>query len=198
MPVVGKDGLSGGRSVGRSVGVRSRDYQIFSDGLIISFWYPWCSPGALRARELRYHLTLTIPRKTNLTHFVVIEPNAPPVNVQGHNTSSTSIWVNWDTVPVVDQNGIVLTYTVTYTAFPGSILRTAIVKPPTTHVTLESLEEYTNYSILVFASTVKGDGNASDPIIVTTDEDSKLPQSLRYLTILKEEYVLLVVIKRTK
>ena len=40
------------------------------------------------------------------------------------------------------------------------------------------LEEYTNYNILVFASTVKGDGNASDPIIVTTDEDSELPNAL--------------------
>ena len=37
---------------GRS-GVRSRDYQIFSDGYITSFSYPWCSPGVLRARELR-------------------------------------------------------------------------------------------------------------------------------------------------
>ena len=46
---------------------------------------------------------------------------------------------------------------------------------PITNVTLRALEEYTNYSILVFASTVKGDGNASDPIIVTTDEDSELP-----------------------
>ena len=86
---------------------------------------------------------------------------------------------------MADQNGIVLTYTVMYTAFPGGILRTAIVKAPTTHVTLRSLEEYTNYSILVFASTVKGDGNASDSIIVTTDEDSKLPNALRYLTINK-------------
>ena len=30
--VVRTDGLSGGRSVGRSVGARSRDYQIFWDG----------------------------------------------------------------------------------------------------------------------------------------------------------------------
>ena len=37
----------------------------------------------------------------------------------------------------------------------------------------------------MFASTVKGDGNVSDPIIVTTDEDSKLPKALRYLTINK-------------
>ena len=107
--------------------------------------------------------------------FIVIEPNAPPVNVQGHNKSSTSIWVDWDTVPEVDQNGIILTYTVTYTALPGGIPRTAVVSAPITNVTLRGLEEYTNYSILVFASTVKGDGNASDPIIITTDEDSELP-----------------------
>ena len=107
--------------------------------------------------------------------FFVIEPYAPPVNVQGHNKSSTSIWVDWDTVPEADQNGIILTYTVTYTALPGGIPRTAVVSAPITNVTLRGLEEYTNYSIFVFASTVKGDGNASDPIIVTTDEDSELP-----------------------
>ena len=120
-------------------------------------------------------------------HFVVIEPSAQPVNIQGHDISSTSIWVNWDTVPVADQNGIILSYTVTYTAFPGGIPRTAVVSAPTTHITLRSLEEYTNYSILVFASTVRGDGNASDPIIVTTDEDSKLSNALRYVTIKKRK-----------
>ena len=120
-------------------------------------------------------------------HFVVIEPSAPPVNVQAHDISSTSIWVDWDTVPVADQNGIILSYTVTYTAFPGGIPRTAVVSAPTTHVTLRSLEEYTNYSILVFASTVRGDGNASDPIIFTTDEDSKLSNALRYVTIKKRK-----------
>ena len=119
--------------------------------------------------------------------YFVVEPSAPPVNVQGHDISSTSIWVNWDTVPVADQNGIILSYTVAYTAFPGGIPRTAVVSAPTTHVTLRSLEEYTNYSILVFASTVRGDGNASDPIIVTTDEDSKLSNALRYVTIKKRK-----------
>ena len=118
-------------------------------------------------------------------HFIVIEPSAPPVNVQGHNTSSTSIRVDWDTVPVAAQNGIILTYTVKHMAFPGGIPMTAVVSAPTTHVTLSSLEEYTNYSILVFASTVKGDGNASDAIIVRTDEDSKLSKALQFVTIKK-------------
>ena len=120
-----------------------------------------------------------------MIYFVLVEPNAPPVNVQGHDISSTSIWVDWDTVPVVDQNGIILRYTVRYAALPGGIPRTVVVSAPITHVTLRGLEEHTNYSILVFASTVKGDGNASDPIIVTTDEDSKLAKALRHLTIKK-------------
>ena len=68
----------------------------------------------------------------------------------------------------------------TYTALPGGIPRTAVMSAPITHVTLRGLEEYTNYSILVFASTVKGDGNASDPIIVATDEDSKLPKAVTF------------------
>ena len=73
----------------------------------------------------------------------------------------------------------------TYTALPGGIPRTVVVSASTTHKALRGLEEYTNYSILVFASTVKGDGNSSNPIIVTTDEDSKLPKALRHLTIKK-------------
>ena len=109
--------------------------------------------------------------------IVVIEPNAPPVNVHGHNTSSTSIWVDWETLPAADQNGIILSFTVSYTDLPGGIPRRVVVSAPTNHVTLRSLNEYTNYSILVFASTVKGDGNASDPIIVTTNEDSKFAKA---------------------
>ena len=34
-----------GRSLGRAVGVRSRDYQVFLDGEITSLSYPWCSAG---------------------------------------------------------------------------------------------------------------------------------------------------------
>lgn len=44
---------------------------------------------------------------------------------------------------------------------------------PTAQANLTGLNEYTNYSITVFASTVKGEGNVSEPIIVITDEDSK-------------------------
>ena len=101
------------------------------------------------------------------------EPNAPPSHVQGHNSSSTSILVQWADVNATDQNGIILSYTVGYTALPGGSEETKVVKAPATDTTLTGLNEFTNYSITVFASTVKGDGNASAPITVITDEDSK-------------------------
>ena len=90
------------------------------------------------------------------------------------HTSSTSILVQWGDVPAADQNGIILSYTVTYKALPGGTPKTKVVIAPTTEVTLTDLNEFTNYSITVFASTVKGAGNDSEPIIVITDEDSKL------------------------
>ena len=102
------------------------------------------------------------------------EPNAPPANVRGKNASSTNILVQWGDVPAADQNGIILTYTVAYTALPGGSEQTKEVDAPITQANLTRLNEFTNYSITVSASTSKGGGNASAPIIVTTDEDSKL------------------------
>ena len=93
----------------------------------------------------------------------------------GHNTSSTSIVVQWGEVPAADQNGIIRSYTVAYKALPSDTPQTEVVNAPTRQATLTGLNEYTNYSITVFASTAKGDGNVSNPIIVITDEDSKFP-----------------------
>ena len=101
------------------------------------------------------------------------EPNASPSYVNGHNTSPTSIFVQWSNVPAADQNGVILSYTVTYKALPDGSPQTKVVSAPTTQVTLTGLNEYTNYSITVFASTIKGNGNMSEPIVVITDEDSK-------------------------
>ena len=109
-----------------------------------------------------------------LLYANLTEPYAPPANIQGHNTSSTSISVNWDIVPVADQNGIIQTYTVKYKALPNDSPQEALVSAPTTQVNLTGLTKYRNYSITVFASTAKGDGNVSEPIIVTTDEDGRL------------------------
>ena len=94
--------------------------------------------------------------------------------MSGHNASSTSIVVSWGQVPFLDQNGVILSYTVTYRALlPSRSSQTKNVTAPANHTTLSGLNEYTDYSITVFASTSKGSGNQSTPIVVITDEDSK-------------------------
>lgn len=76
-------------------------------------------------------------------------------------------------MPAADQNGIILRYIVTYTALPNGIPQPKVVDSSATDTTLTGLNEFTNYSITVFASTSKGGGNESEPIIVITDEDGK-------------------------
>ena len=77
----------------------------------------------------------------------------------------------WDKVPADQQNGIITGYNITYNSQTehdsGSVLADDRQKE------LTGLKEYVNYNITVFASTVKGDGPASDPIVVRTNEDSK-------------------------
>ena len=118
-------------------------------------------------------------------------PSAPPTFVQGYNTSSTSIFVNWEEVPQDDQNGVILSYTVTYRGLPGGYKQIQNVTAPATTATLKGLSEYTNYSITVFASTIKGGGNKSVPIVVITDEDSKYSQHFRFFCLQSKDIILL-------
>ena len=117
---------------------------------------------------------ILIPLIINLQIFTA--PSAPPVNVRGHNTSSTSILVQWGNVPAEDRNGKILCYTVSYRVGEGVPL-TKVVNAPATQTTLTGLNEYTEYSITVFANTSKGGGKSNEPAVkVTTDEDSKYPE----------------------
>ena len=86
--------------------------------------------------------------------------------------------MQWGSVPSPDQNGIILSYTVNYQALPDGSLRTRAVNSPTTEAKLTGLNPNTNYSITVFASTVKGDGSVSTPIVVLTDLNRKFTQTL--------------------
>ena len=110
--------------------------------------------------------------KTVLTSFIS-EPSAAPLNVRGHNTSSTSIFVTWDDVPAADKNGIITSYNITYHSLTENHSNSTTVDYPDRQVTLIGLKEFVNYSITVSASTNIGPGPASDAIIVITGEDSK-------------------------
>ena len=93
--------------------------------------------------------------------------------MRGRNTSSTSILVTWDEVPTDGQNGIITSYTITYQSLTQDHNGHFTVEFSAHQTVLTGLKKYFNYSITVFASTVKGNGPASSPIIVSTDQDSK-------------------------
>ena len=68
---------------------------------------------------------------------------------------------------------MILGYTVTYRALSVCSVKPKNVTTPRNNLMLIGLNEYTNYSIRVFASTVKGNGTVSAAIIITTDQDGK-------------------------
>ena len=94
--------------------------------------------------------------------------------------SSRSINVSWSPVPLEDRNGIIQGYKVIYRALPNGNNETEIVNATINDqdkgqtLTLEKLNEYTNYSIRVLAFTAIGDGPLSVAEVKQTQEDSKL------------------------
>ena len=104
----------------------------------------------------------------------ISEPDGAPQNVRGQNSSSTSILVMWDEVPVKQQNGIITAYTITYYSQTENDNGSVSVDANDRQKNLTNLKEFVNYNIAVFASTVKGNGPASEPVIVVrTDQDGK-------------------------
>ena len=103
----------------------------------------------------------------------ISEPDGPPQNVRGQNSSSTSILVMWDDVQADLQNGIITGYTITYKSQTENDNDNVQVDGSVRQTVLRNLKEYVNYNITVFASTARGNGPPSNPIVVITDEDSK-------------------------
>ena len=106
--------------------------------------------------------------------FPILEPDDAPQNVIGHNSSSTSILVTWDEVPAEQQNGIITGYTITYQSQTENHNGNVPAGPADRQKNVTALKEYVFYNITVFASTAKGDGPHSTPVLVVrTDQDSK-------------------------
>ena len=79
----------------------------------------------------------------------------------------------WDEVAPDKQNGIITGYNITYKSQTESDDGSVLAGPDDRRKNLTNLKEYVNYDITVFAFTVKGNGPASSPIVVRTDQDSK-------------------------
>ncbi len=81
------------------------------------------------------------------------------------NTSSTSILISWEPLPVDDRNGVILGYNVTYMSSDNDLVDTTTID---TMINITGLLVYTNYTVSVAAYTSIGSG-PFDSIVVTTD-----------------------------
>ena len=98
----------------------------------------------------------------------MLAPSAP-INVTARNVSSTSILIMWE--PPMTRNGIIVSYRVEFTRIIDNVVDNAITT--NTSVTIGMLEKFTAYQVQVFAMTV-AEGDGSDIVAITTDEDSEL------------------------
>ena len=111
---------------------------------------------------MRYCFTLTAPTA------------APQILADMAIIAATNITITWDPPPVEEINGIIRSYTVTYSPL------TSVSAPPTgesvlgneTSFTASGLEPFTNYTFEVAAVTISQ--GPSDSIIVQTDEAGEI------------------------
>ena len=116
--------------------------------------------------------------EANASHlYLLFVPSAiriPPANVTAHNTSSTSIMVQWQ--PPALPVGVKLSgYEVFFKPLLNASAQwdTAIACNSTSNVTLKGLQKYTEYEIKVSAFNILGPGNFSEVVTSFTDEDSE-------------------------
>ena len=106
----------------------------------------------------------------------LIAPSNPPVNFQGHNTSSTSIKLTWGDVPKDFIHGILLGFHVACERVSNvSDRHSDDISVPTKHDwTFKGLQKYRNYRCWLRAYNNFGIGNWSEKLVISTDEDGML------------------------
>ena len=115
---------------------------------------------------------------TSLTILLSVVPSAAPGNVEGYNTSASTIRVSWTALTPQDQNGIIINYIIRYKAQTGSFSdgdeKTLQISDSATQANLTGLEAFVGYNISVTAATSVGEGPSSILLVVTTAEAGKL------------------------
>ena len=104
----------------------------------------------------------------------LIVPSAPPESLKAWNLSSTSVQVQWGSIPFGERHGKILGYNVKITSQQQKHGRRTSKYNYTTSRSLKisGLRKYCNYTITVCALTRRGKG-PSRVVIVQTDEDGK-------------------------
>uniref|UniRef100_T1JE41 Fibronectin type-III domain-containing protein n=1 Tax=Strigamia maritima TaxID=126957 RepID=T1JE41_STRMM len=101
-------------------------------------------------------------------------PTKPPQDVKCSVLSSKSIHVTWQPPPLASIHGVLQGFKVIHKPIIDQMESRAphvTTLNSTTKITIQNLDKFTNYSILVLATTRRGDGVKSEPIFCRTFQD---------------------------
>ena len=105
-----------------------------------------------------------------------VAPQVYPWNVTGHNSSSTSIYLQWSAIPAELVAGVLREYRIAYDELNdrNESVKRHLLRLPVDQLSanLTDLEKYTNYSFELQGIS-KFFGVSSPPIVIITDQDGK-------------------------
>ena len=119
---------------------------------------------------------------------LVTEPSGKPAVLAAHNTSSTSIYLEWAAPDAASIHGQFLGYVVSYRprdTSPGSqeAREARLPHPGTTSHTLTGLEVYTQYLISVRVTNPEGEGPDTIVVVMTDEGAPSSPRNVKLLSV---------------
>ena len=116
------------------------------------------------------------------------EPGAAPSNVTASPESTTSIKVEWDPVPKCKRNGEITNYIVEVFNSTRDEVRYVNVSSDDRSVVIRNLQEYANYSVLVYATTAVGEGPPSEYQNTTTHQPGSYKENNTFIAWCESTY----------
>ena len=106
-------------------------------------------------------------------YYFSLVPSAAPENLTGEALSSTSIIISWKPLPIEEQNGIIIHYTIHLLEVPTNRTLTYEQEGQHTMLVIDLLHPYYDYECTVGAVTAVGNSPLSEILMIRTLPDSK-------------------------
>ncbi|KAI6661005.1 Phosphatidylinositol phosphatase PTPRQ-like [Oopsacas minuta] len=95
-------------------------------------------------------------------------PSASPINIQSNVLSATDISFEWESPPLIDQNGVLTGFGLKIHSEDNTYQRDYLLAASRNSYTFSNLHPYTNYTIQVRAETSPGAGPYTVPLTLET------------------------------
>ncbi|XP_031571663.1 uncharacterized protein LOC116305830 isoform X2 [Actinia tenebrosa] len=146
---------------------------LFRKGSVISdFNIGYAALDSIQILKLQEHVTMTGKISTIPAQILNISsdkvPNAPIIT-SATSFNSTSIQLNWTSVSDAGGMGYLVYYKEAGSRFDPVKFKSVL--PAFTQTVISSLRKFTRYTFRVLASSSNGNGVASEPVTISTDED---------------------------